>query len=113
MPHASRRPRTPRRSHVADDARGRNSRRACIMTAHATRSLPVIDSAPIDHADAAATFLENEARVDWHDGAIWFAREKRDRAVSEVPEWEALRALASEIKEHTLSHLDEYLIAFE
>jgi L-lactate dehydrogenase complex protein LldF len=83
------------------------------MSAHATRSLPVIDSTPIDHAGAAAKFLENETRVDWHDAAIWFAREKRDRAANEVPEWEALRALASDIKEHTLSKLDEYLIAFE
>ncbi|MEO8621863.1 MAG: lactate utilization protein B [bacterium] len=83
------------------------------MSTHATRALPVLDSTPVDHAGAAATFLENETRVDWHDAAIWFAREKRDRAANEVPEWEALRALASDIKEHTLSKLDEYLITFE
>ncbi len=40
-------------------------------------------------------------------------RTKRDRAVEQVPEWEALRALASAIKEHTLSRLDEYLELFE
>ena len=83
------------------------------MSAVATRTLRVLDSTPVDHADAAATFLADDARVDWHDGAIWFAREKRDRAVNEVPEWEMLRQLASEIKEHTLTHLDEYLVAFE
>ena len=83
------------------------------MSSVATRTLPVLDNTPVDHADAAATFLADDARVDWHDGAIWFAREKRDRAVDEVPEWEMLRELASDIKEHTLTHLDEYLVAFE
>jgi L-lactate dehydrogenase complex protein LldF len=77
------------------------------------RSLPVLDSAPVDHAAAAEAFNANEARVDWHDAALWFTREKRDRAVEEVPEWELLRELASNIKEHTLSRLDEYLVAFE
>ena len=79
----------------------------------AARSLPVVHSAPVDHAAAAEAFNANEARVDWHDAALWFTREKRDRAVEEVPEWELLRELASNIKEHTLSRLDEYLVAFE
>jgi len=30
-----------------------------------------------------------------------------------IPEWEELRALASSIKEHTLTHLDQYLEQFE
>ena len=30
-----------------------------------------------------------------------------------IPEWEELRSLASAIKEHTLTHLDEYLDQFE
>ena len=83
------------------------------MTAPAHRVLPVIDSGPVDHAAAATAFNADEARVDWHDAALWFIREKRDRAVGEVPEWEVLRELASSIKEHTLSHLDEYLVQFE
>ena len=78
-----------------------------------TRALPVLDHTAVDHAAAAAAFNDDEARVDWHDDALWFVREKRDRAVELVPEWEALRELASSIKEHTLSRLDEYLIAFE
>jgi L-lactate dehydrogenase complex protein LldF len=40
-------------------------------------------------------------------------RVKRDRAAASVPEWEALRARASAIKEHALTHLDEYLVQFE
>jgi L-lactate dehydrogenase complex protein LldF len=82
------------------------------VTANTGRTLPVLD-APVDHAAAATTFLANEPRVDWHDAAIWYAREKRDRAVEQVPEWELLRELASDIKEHTLSRLDEYLLTFE
>jgi L-lactate dehydrogenase complex protein LldF len=76
--------------------------------------LPVLDeSRPVDHATAAARFVADEARVDWHDGALWFVRQKRDLAAASVPEWETLRELASAIKEHTLSHLDEYLEQFE
>ena len=67
----------------------------------------------IDHAAAAARFNADPARVGWHDGALWFVRLKRDRAAASVAEWEALRELASAIKEHTLSHLDEYLERFE
>src|SRR4051812_29711401 len=67
----------------------------------------------VDHAKAAAEFLADEARADWHDGALWWVREKRDRASEALPEWERLRAAASEIKEHTLSRLDEYLERFE
>lgn len=67
----------------------------------------------IDHAAAAARFNADAARVGWHDNALWFVRKKRDRAAASVPEWEALRDLASAIKEHTLSRLDEYLVQFE
>ena len=51
--------------------------------------LPVLASAPVDHAAAAATFTADDERTDWHDGALWHVREKRDRAVAQVPEWEA------------------------
>ena len=60
---------------------------------------------PVDHAANAARFTADAERTDWHDGALWHVREKRDRAVAAVPEWEALRDAASAIKEHTLSHL--------
>jgi len=67
----------------------------------------------VDHAEAAARFTADVQRTAWHDGALWFVREKRDRAAAAVPEWEALRERASAIKRHTLSHLDEYLERFE
>jgi L-lactate dehydrogenase complex protein LldF len=76
--------------------------------------LPVLDPPErVDHPAAAARFTADEARTDWHDGALWFVRQKRDVAAASLPEWELLRELASAIKEHTLSHLDEYLERFE
>jgi L-lactate dehydrogenase complex protein LldF len=67
----------------------------------------------VDHAAAAERFIADEERTDWHDGALWFFRERRDAAAATVPEWEALRDLASAIKEHALSQLDVYLEQFE
>lgn len=67
----------------------------------------------IDHATAAEKFNQNEEHVNWHDKSLWLIRQKRDAAASRVKGWEELRNLASEIKAHTLSRLDEYLIEFE
>ncbi len=67
----------------------------------------------MDHPTAAAEFLANEERAKWHDTAIWFTRTKRDRASHSVPEWETLREVASRMKLHTMSRLDEYLEQFE
>jgi L-lactate dehydrogenase complex protein LldF len=67
----------------------------------------------LSHSEAAAAFIADEKRTDWHDETLWFVREKRDRAAHTVPEWEALRQLASDIKDHTLSDLDNYLRLFE
>ncbi len=65
------------------------------------------------HAEAAARFIDNEARTDWHDGALWHVRHKRDLATHELSEWEDLRQLGSDIKDHVLGNLDEYLLQFE
>jgi L-lactate dehydrogenase complex protein LldF len=40
-------------------------------------------------------------------------REKRAGAVAELTDWEALRASAKAIKDHTLAHLDTYLLRLE
>ena len=70
--------------------------------------------ARVDHAGGGrAAFNADVERTDWHDGALWFMREKRDAPPGAVPEWEELRALASAIKEHALSRLAEYLEQFE
>lgn len=67
----------------------------------------------IEHAKAAAAFIKDEPRTDWHDETLWLVREKRDKAAHGVAEWELLREWASQIKDHTLSNLDQYLIQFE
>ncbi|MES3035662.1 MAG: lactate utilization protein B [Gemmatimonadota bacterium] len=83
-----------------------------------TRALPVLVSSHgsdgnVDHAAAAELFTADAVRTTWHDDALWWVREKRDRAAASLPEWEALRECASQIKEHTLTHLDTYLEQFE
>jgi L-lactate dehydrogenase complex protein LldF len=68
---------------------------------------------PVDRARNALAFLEDEAHERAFDTLIWGLRERRDAAARELPEWEDLRALGSEIKEHTLSNLAHYLEMFE
>jgi len=65
------------------------------------------------HARAAERLVRDDARLHWHDAAVWQVRTKRDRAARAVPDWEALRDAASRIKLHTLSRLPEYLEEFE
>ncbi|BDD00808.1 lactate utilization protein B [Persicobacter psychrovividus] len=67
----------------------------------------------IDHPKNAAIFNKDAERVSWHDKALWHVREKRDVSAASIPEWEELRSLASQIKKHTLSKLDHYLLEFE
>jgi L-lactate dehydrogenase complex protein LldF len=65
------------------------------------------------HPERAAAFAADEARAHWHDQALWFVREKRDRAASLVPDWEALRDAAAAIRAHTRGRLADYLEEFE
>jgi len=67
----------------------------------------------VDHSEAASKFIEAKDHVEFHDRRLWDLRGKRDRESSVLPEWEALRTLASGIKEHTLTHLARYLEEFE
>jgi L-lactate dehydrogenase complex protein LldF len=67
----------------------------------------------VEHSKAAEVFNADEPRVDWHDETLWFVRQKRDKAAHQLPEWEQLRELASQIKNHSLSDLDHYLEEFE
>ena len=66
-----------------------------------------------DHAARSTVFNKDENRVDWHDETLWFIRQKRDRSAHQIPQWEALREAASQIKDHTLSNLHDYLEEFE
>ena len=66
----------------------------------------------IDHAKAAGAFLQKTDHVAFHDRRLWDLRTKRDAQAHGIAEWETLRDLASGIKEHTLSHLADYVEQF-
>ncbi|KGN84034.1 lactate utilization protein B [Porphyromonas sp. COT-290 OH860] len=65
------------------------------------------------HAKAAARFLENMPRAQWHDQALWFVRQKRDNMSKQVPEWEDLRQMGHDIKRYNVTHLADLLEQFE
>ena len=67
----------------------------------------------MSHPVLAQKFTDDRSRAQWHDRALWFVREKRDRMAASVPEWEELRQHAAAIKEHTMSRLPDYLELFE
>ena len=67
----------------------------------------------IKHPQAAEKFQADSSYAKWHDQALWFVREKRDRQARALPEWEQLRNHAANIKSHTLSKLGYYLELFE
>jgi len=69
---------------------------------------------PVDPAANAALFiLQDNIHEPLHDRVLWTLRQHRDSQAMAIPEWEELRELASRIKEHTLTHLDQYLEEFE
>ena len=65
-----------------------------------------------DHAALAEVFNKDEERVNWHDETLWWVRQKRDNAVKQLPEWEALREVGSQIKSNVLGNLAYYLQQF-
>ncbi|UKJ08185.1 lactate utilization protein B [Solitalea lacus] len=67
----------------------------------------------MNHSKQAAIFNKDIDRTSWHDETLWFVRQKRDKSVYNIPDFQLLRELASQIKEHTLSKLNDYLTAFE
>ncbi|MGE8131456.1 lactate utilization protein B [Methylobacterium sp. NPDC080182] len=77
------------------------------------RGAQVHGQRPIDQNEAAARFIAAPEHEHMHDERLWDLRQKRDRQMRAIPEWEELREIASRIKQHTLSHLDTYLEQFE
>lgn len=67
----------------------------------------------MNHAAAAADFVADDSHAHWHDQALWFIRAKRDKCAHRIAEWEELRERAGAIKQHTISHLADYLEQFE
>ncbi len=66
-----------------------------------------------EHPALARDFVANIERTRWHDGALWFVRNKRDVQASSIPEWERLRSKASEIKNYSIANLADLLEQFE
>src|ERR1700675_4872200 len=67
----------------------------------------------VDQTEAAERFIASPAHEKMHDERLWDLRGKRDRQMNSIQDWGELRTLASAIKEHTLTHLDQYLEQFE
>jgi len=49
----------------------------------------------------------------WLNKSLYYVRQKRDVASKKLDSWENLRDIASNIKAHTITHLDSYLEEFE
>ena len=77
------------------------------------RGAKVHGNRPVDQAEAAARFIVAPEHEKMHDERLWDLRQKRDHEMHSIAEWEEPRSLASAVKEHTLTHLDEYLEQFE
>ncbi|SDR55332.1 L-lactate dehydrogenase complex protein LldF [Paraburkholderia tuberum] len=67
----------------------------------------------VDHVGSSEKFIADEKHIQFHDKRLWELRTGRDAEVHGIAEWEELRSLASGIKEHTLTHLADYLEQFE
>lgn len=65
------------------------------------------------HSNAAEAYLRSPEVVERHDKTFFGVRQKRDNMANALPEWEDLRAMASQIKKHTVTHLADYLEQFE
>jgi len=70
-------------------------------------------SGTVDPERLAERFITLEQHEATHDRLVWGMRQNRDKSIAGVKEWGLLRELASQIKEHTLTHLDQYLEQFE
>ena len=63
----------------------------------------------VQHEKLSEKFIEKEENLASHDKRLWQLRKNRDQVTYGIPEWEEMRRLASAIKEHTLTHLADYL----
>jgi L-lactate dehydrogenase complex protein LldF len=77
------------------------------------RGAKVRGNKPVSQSEAADRFIAAEQHQQMHDSRLWDLRQNRDKAAHGIEEWEEMRELASQIKQHTLAHLDQYLEQFE
>ena len=81
----------------------------------AGRHIGVVPEAPTAHAfpeNAAYAVGDSQLRFNLRK-ATHTIRAKRAGVVAELPDWERLRAAGKAIKDHTLRHLDTYLLQME
>jgi len=64
----------------------------------------------VKHYELAKEFYQKKGKR--HNEALWTIRQKRDKAIKEVKEWEELRDKASEIKKEVINNLQKYLDTF-
>ena len=62
------------------------------------------------HYELAIKFYKKQGKR--HNEALWTIREKRDKAIKKVKEWEKLRSKASEIKDYVIENLKELIDEF-
>ncbi len=62
------------------------------------------------HYELAINFYKQKGPR--HDKALWAIRQKRDKAIKEVDEWEELREKASKIKDEVINNLQDYVKEF-
>jgi len=62
------------------------------------------------HQELAIKFYKEKGPK--HDKALWAIRQKRDKAIKEVKEWEILRQKASEIKDYVIENLQKLVDEF-
>ena len=62
------------------------------------------------HYELAVKFYKTQGPR--HDRALWTIRQKRDKAIKEVDEWEELRKKASKIKDEVINYLQDYVNEF-
>src|ERR1700742_544099 len=67
----------------------------------------------VQHEKLSEKFIEKEENLASHDKRLWQLRKNRDKVTYGIPECEEMRRLALAIKEHTLTHLADYLEEFE
>jgi L-lactate dehydrogenase complex protein LldF len=77
-----------------------------------TGTMPTYLGMPSFPEAAAAAVADSQLRSNLAH-ATHAIRAKRAAAVAELPDWEQLRAAAKAIKDHTLAHLDTYLLRLE
>ncbi|HTO60146.1 MAG TPA: hypothetical protein VMM15_02705 [Bradyrhizobium sp.] len=64
---------------------------------------------PIDVVTRAEAFIrQDDIHEPMHDRFLRATMQRRNPEAAALPEWEELREFGSQIKEHALTHLDEF-----